>query len=93
VSDLQAYLVSFAENSHTAYAFCCEDDCLQDYAVFRRNGVTPSTLEIVVLVLSIPGAIDALNDLWTRNAAALPPVRRRSTTRLNIDLHVSIRRG
>jgi hypothetical protein len=90
---LQVYLVDLAENSYTAYAFCCEDDCLQDYAVVRRNDVTLPMLEIAALALSIPGAIDALADLWTRNAVARAPVRKRSTTRLDVDLHVSIRRG
>jgi hypothetical protein len=90
---LQAYIVNLAENSYTAYAFCCEDDCLQDYAVVRRSGATLPMLEIAALALSIPGAIDALANLWTRSAFACPPAQRRSTTRLDIDLHVSIHRG
>jgi hypothetical protein len=93
MADLQGFLVRFAEYSYTAYALCCEDGCLQDYAVAQRKGVTPSMLEIVALALSIPGAIDALTDLLTRSAAGRVPLRRRGTTRFDIDLHVSIRRG
>jgi len=49
-------------------------------------------LELLGLALAMPGAVDALRDLWAgraiaRHAASTP------TTRFDIDLHVSIRRG
>jgi hypothetical protein len=49
-------------------------------------------LELLGLALAMPGAVDALRDLWARRAVArraAPP----STTRLDIDLRVRIRRS
>lgn len=70
-----------------------DDNCLQAYAVRQRKGVAAMPLlELLGLALAMPGAVDALRDLWAGRAiardAARPP-----TTRFDIDLHVSIRRS
>ena len=49
-------------------------------------------LELPGLALATPGAVDALRDLWAGRAVARDAART-PTTRLDIDLHVSIRRG
>jgi hypothetical protein len=48
-------------------------------------------LELLGLALAMPGAVDALSDLWARRAVARHAARP-SRTRLDIDLHVSIHR-
>jgi hypothetical protein len=49
-------------------------------------------LELLGLALAMPGAVDALSDLWTRRAVARLATRP-PTTRFDIDLRVSIHRG
>jgi len=48
-------------------------------------------LELLGLILAVPGAIAALVEIWARRAAAHRPSRTH-TRRLDIDLHLSIRR-
>jgi hypothetical protein len=68
------------------------DNRLQDYAVARRRDVGPvPVLEVLGLILAAPGAVVALGEVWARHAAARRP-RQPGTRRLDIDLHLSIRR-
>jgi hypothetical protein len=70
-----------------------DDNCLQAYAADQRKDVAAvGLLNLLALAIAMPGAIDALADLWARRDLARHAARRR-TTRLDIDLHVSIRRG
>lgn len=69
------------------------DNCLQDYALGQRKGVAAMPLlELLGVALAMPGAVDALCDLWARRAIARDATRP-IATRLDIDLHVSLRRG
>jgi hypothetical protein len=70
-----------------------DDNCLQAYAVGQRKDVaTVGLLNLLALAIAMPGAIDALADLLARRDLARQVAQRR-TTRLDIDLHVSIRRS
>jgi hypothetical protein len=49
-------------------------------------------LELVGLILAVPGAIAALVEIWARRATARRPPPRTRARRLAVDLHLSIRR-
>jgi hypothetical protein len=70
------------------------DNRLQPYAIARRKDVGPmaALLEVLGLILAVPGAIAALVEIWARRAASRRPSRTH-TRRLDIDLHLSIRRS
>jgi hypothetical protein len=50
-------------------------------------------LEVLGLILAVPGAIAALVEIWARRAAAARRPARPHRRRLDIDLHLSIRRS
>lgn len=71
------------------------DNRLQQYAIARRRDMGPmaALLEVLGLILAVPGAIAALVEIWARRAAAARRPARPHRRRLDIDLHLSIRRS
>jgi hypothetical protein len=72
---------------------CSADNCLQGYALGqRKGGAAMRLIELLTVALAVPGAVDALCDIWARRAIVAHATRP-IATRLEIDLHVSLRRG